>query len=113
MEQWERDSDLLESVHEAHKQILVECETMRRTLRTLEERLQAHEQWRTECHTWVQRELLTPVPVPSAQPPPPNDDDYNDNDQHREDDLEAATAGLINEQSPETELCNLTPKPNT
>lgn len=113
MEQWERDSDLLESVHEAHKQILVECETMRRTLRTLEERLQAHEQWRTECHTWVQRELLTPVPVPSAQPPPPNDDDYDDNDQHREDDLEAATAGLINEQSPETELCNLTPKPNT
>lgn len=53
MVKWEEESDLLLSIQETHKAILVDCENMRRQIRNLEKRRVQFKSMRQECASFV------------------------------------------------------------
>jgi chromosome segregation ATPase len=50
---WGQENDLLESIQGTHKQILVDCEMLRRTIRSLEIRCRHFQCMRRECTDFV------------------------------------------------------------
>lgn len=53
MEQWEKDEDALQSIHDSHKQILAVCEQMRRTIGELEKRKAVLNRLNDQCQDFL------------------------------------------------------------
>lgn len=77
MVKWEEESDLLQSIQEKHKAILVECENMRRKIRSLEKRRLQFQSMQQECSSFVDRAAQVnenretdSLPTPEVELPP-------------------------------------------